>query len=617
MKLESLRVENLLGCNYNINFDPRYTVIIGNNRQGKTLTARLIMLALYGTGAKERELHESWKLRPNELLPATASKGLVELVIEKSGRRYRVTREFGVKSRVEVCAFKDGVWGVPIAKKEGDVKAVLEEEADITPGLMNVVMSNEQSLIGAISYDEKLQASVWEGWKWRTEMIKGNIKRARDTCGKHASKALDEIDELKKGISSTMNQWVDKGIFTKAEAENGVDEKDLAARKQSIEIDFDKSKEKFERYSKIHQDIIRLDNMDSKQTIEDLMKACDQFKDCIDEKDELKGLMGMGKEYLSAFGEVLSRGGVDGVNDSLRDIEDEIKKLNNALTLTKRSQLPIKAECLVFPPEGSEKLCVQIPDDVSNKFKNEELAGAGVAVPYDAKMLEALKTKKEQLKGLLALFDKKRSDFKQCRDGLRESVGKKKEELGITITNLNGQKIALESTYDKYISDLRAKTEKESLMQKLESAKKIFSRIHDTLSEEDTISKIRKKTVIFINRIFESYQWDINAVLTDDEAIMITDLNGRIRSHPSGSETHVLGLAWRWMVARAFDLPLVLDELDALLDEKNYDRTRKLIEEEMDRQTVILTLRDSLKDLPGAVYYMVREGGASTVNDVT
>jgi len=97
---------------------------------------------------------------------------------------------------------------------------------------------------------------------------------------------------------------------------------------------------------------------------------------------------------------------------------------------------------------------------------------------------------------------------------------------------------------------------------------------------------------------------------------MITDLNHIVRSHPSGSETHILGLAWRWMVARAFDLPLVLDELDILLDEKNYERTRRLIEEEMDRQTIILTLRDSLKDLPGTAYRMAREEGISTINDI-
>ncbi len=77
-----------------------------------------------------------------------------------------------------------------------------------------------------------------------------------------------------------------------------------------------------------------------------------------------------------------------------------------------------------------------------------------------------------------------------------------------------------------------------------------------------------------------------------------------------------MGLAWRWMVARGFDLPLVLDELDSLLDEKNFERTRRLIEEEMDRQTVILTLKESLKDLPGKVYKIVRKEGISTVEEV-
>jgi hypothetical protein len=91
------------------------------------------------------------------------------------------------------------------------------------------------------------------------------------------------------------------------------------------------------------------------------------------------------------------------------------------------------------------------------------------------------------------------------------------------------------------------------------------------------------------------------------------DAHSNIRSHPSGSEIHIMGLAWRWMIARGFDLPLVLDELDVLLDDKNFERTRRLIEEEMDRQTIILTLKEGLKDLPGKVYKVTRERNTSIV----
>ena len=88
MILRSLKTENLMGCNYEIEFDPGYTVIIGDNRQGKTLAARLIMLALYGTGKREKDLHDSWKLRHEELLP-TSDSGWVELVLEKNSKKYK------------------------------------------------------------------------------------------------------------------------------------------------------------------------------------------------------------------------------------------------------------------------------------------------------------------------------------------------------------------------------------------------------------------------------------------------------------------------------------------------------------------------------------------------
>jgi len=109
---------------------------------------------------------------------------------------------------------------------------------------------------------------------------------------------------------------------------------------------------------------------------------------------------------------------------------------------------------------------------------------------------------------------------------------------------------------------------------------------------------------------------DIRAKLEEEDKVIITDAKGNVRSHPSGSEIHIMGLAWRWMVARGFDLPLVLDELDVLLDEKNFDRTKRLIEEEMDRQTVILTLKEGLKDLPGKIYKIVREDNISTIIEV-
>ncbi len=161
---------------------------------------------------------------------------------------------------------------------------------------------------------------------------------------------------------------------------------------------------------------------------------------------------------------------------------------------------------------------------------------------------------------------------------------------------------------------LKKKAEKDGLVKRLDTARIWFDKLYNALSEEESLRKIRKETVAFINRIYEKiYEWDINAKLEDEEKIVITDAQGNIRSHPSGSEIHIMGLAWRWMVARGFDLPLVLDELDVLLDDKNFERTRRLIEEEMNRQTIILTLKEGLKDLRGKIYKIVREDNISTV----
>jgi len=175
----------------------------------------------------------------------------------------------------------------------------------------------------------------------------------------------------------------------------------------------------------------------------------------------------------------------------------------------------------------------------------------------------------------------------------------------------------LETDKDRYLESISKIEEKEEQVKRLDTAKNWFDKLYNALSEEESLKKIRKETVAFINRIYEKvYEWDINAKLEDGEKIVITDAQGNIRSHPSGSEIHIMGLAWRWMVARGFDLPLVLDELDVLLDDKNFERTKRLIEEEMDRQTLILTLKEGLKELPGKIYKIVREDNISEIVEV-
>ena len=286
MIFESLKVENIMGCRYEIEFDPRYTVIIGNNRQGKTLTARLIMLALYGTGKKVRELHDSWKLRTEELLPVS-DKGSVELVFKAGERRYKIYREFGRRSKVEFYVEKEGSWE-PKYSKDTDVKTALEEEVGITPGLMNVVMSNEQSLIGAISYDEKLQASVWEGWKWKTEIIRGNIKKARDKCSKEENKLRGEIEDLKKEIGSILKKWIEKGIFTDEEVKKDIDKEALEAKLNLIKGTIESIGTRISYYLDFYNVLIKSDDLEKKTVIEEIIRICEEKKEFLDEKEDIE-----------------------------------------------------------------------------------------------------------------------------------------------------------------------------------------------------------------------------------------------------------------------------------------------------------------------------------------
>lgn len=259
-------------------------------------------------------------------------------------------------------------------------------------------------------------------------------------------------------------------------------------------------------------------------------------------------------------------------------------------------------------------MIVQIPDEVAAKFKYEEITGGGIAIPYDEAKEKKIAEEKKELEGLIKKFEEEKDKIKEVKDGLREKVGKKERQLSIDKANLDGQETILEAHKNRYLEIIEKKDQMERLVKRLNIAKNWFEKLYNALSEEESLRKIRNETVAFINRIYAKiYGWDINAKLENDDKIIVTDAHGNIRSHPSGSEIHIMGLAWRWMVARGFDLPLVLDELDALLDEKNFDKTKRLIEEEMDRQTIILTLREGLKVLPGKVYKIVRDKNTSTV----
>lgn len=199
------------------------------------------------------------------------------------------------------------------------------------------------------------------------------------------------------------------------------------------------------------------------------------------------------------------------------------------------------------------------------------------------------------LENLKKGFGEKKEELRKLKQGLRGKIDKVKTTLETEERKKSDQKTILEENKDKYLDNISKIQELDDLKLKIDKAKVWFDKLFNNLSEEESLRRTRKETVAFINRIYEKvYKWDINAKLEEDK-LVITDAFGNLRSHSSGSEIHVMGLAWRWMIARAFDLPLVLDELDVLLDKENFEKTKKLIEESMDRQTIILTLKEGLK----------------------
>jgi len=613
MRFDWLRIDNLMGCDYEIEFDPKYTIIIGNNRQGKTLVARLMVLSLYGL-KQPKELGDSWRLRAEELLP-TGNRGMVELILSKGeNQRYRLIRQFQ-NSNAEVRFFKEsqGEWRL-LSRRDSEIKILLEEEIGITPGLLSVVMSNEQNLIGAISYDEALQANVWEGWKWRAEIIKENIRKARDKCSREANSLREEIGDSSDVLNSIVRGWVEKSIFSENEIKRGIDSSRLHKKLSLIEDKIKNLERKIEYYTSFFEELVRRDDLENEGVVRRLIEVFEVRKEFLDEKREIENLKEECKKYWQLLSLVLSYGGKEGLWNRIRNLEDEEKKLRAAKGIIKRRKEPLRIECKIYPPEEGVNLLVQIPEEAAQNFKYEEITTGEIAIPYNKEKEEKIIVKREEFENLIKNFEEKRNQVKRIKEEMRSKIGEKRNKLSAENTKLREQRTILEVDKERYLEISRRIKENQRVLRKLEIARKWFGKLYNVLNEEESLKRIRKETVAFINRIYErTYGWNIYAKLEEGDRVVIADSYGNIRSHPSGSEIHIMGLAWRWMVARGFDLPLILDELDSLLDEKNFEKTRKLIEEEMDRQVIILTLKEGLADLPGKVYKVVREGDLSTL----
>jgi DNA repair exonuclease SbcCD ATPase subunit len=370
--------------------------------------------------------------------------------------------------------------------------------------------------------------------------------------------------------------------------------------------------QKIKNYQDFFYDLIREDDLTNKATIQDLIQNLIKQRELLDPKEEIQAFLVRCEEYLELLNQVLRYGSREGIENRLRQLEDEEKKLKEAREIKQRKKTPLLAKCSIYPPEGGTNLIVQLPEDLAQRFRYEEIVRGKIGVPYYEEKEKEIKEDKNLLLDLKQRFEQSQDHLKRLKDNLRTQISKTSEDLRHKKMVLQEQRTILEADKERFLKN-REETEKISkIVKKVKKAKEWFARLWEALDEGEALKRIKKETIAYINRIYEEiYNWEINARLEEDDKIVITDTHGNIRSHPSGSEIHVMGLAWRWLIARGFDLPLVLDELDALLDEKNFERTKELIKERLDRQTIILTLKEGLKSLPGKIYKVTRQGEIS------
>lgn len=625
MRFESLNVQNLMGCIYYIEFDPGYTTVIGENRAGKTLIAKSIMLALYGTGYRDTDVHWSWKISEEGL-----GDGYVELIFkDKYDNRYKIRRDFsGGKKKVRLYAEKNGKFEIfsnlenlSLKTKEDRIKEILEQEVGVTPLLMNVVMSNEKNQPGMISYDEKLQQFVWQGWEWKSKILKDNIQKCANKCDTeiYGEKGINsELLSLGPKKDEILKIWQEKQIFKKEEV---VDKDKLDVKLESIASDISQTESKNKNYKLVKDVLNDIRNMEDVDVVKKMIELCEG--PIIDEKEEVNKLYDNSKKYLNILENVINQGMEKGINDKIVSLGDELKKLESSKNLKDRDISTLKeVKCTIYPPDQDKEMFVQIPDEVSNKYSYSDMDHGKIAIKWSLEKENDIKKRKTDLETLLIDFGNTKKLINDIKDDLREKVDRKHSELFTYQSNLTNQKESLDGRKKEYIDTINKIKRKEELIEVLSKAGKWFSRLHELYNEEENRKIIRENTRSFINTVYsEYYKWDRIVEFKEEEGktkMIVKDLKGKIID-PSGAEGHVIGLAWRWNTAEYFELPLVLDEVVGLLDDQNFEKTKKLIVDWLNkqRQIVILTYKEGLANLPGKIYRVRRDDNdISTITEI-
>lgn len=580
MIYKSLTVNGLMNSDFSIDFAYPFTLIIGDNRAGKTKIFRSMMLAKFGL--QERYLHDSWKLKKDELLPGTQS-GYVELSLEKGGKPYTIRRSFYTdKPSTAIIKADDRVI-------EGDAKAklFLDEELGITPSLANLYMTNEKSWIGALSYDEELQEYVWTSWQYLEQIIRENIGKSARRLGREVRGLERQLDEVGKSKLRIAERLIEIGVFSQDEVEL-LNIETIEKKLRELE----KLKER-EGYYKNTSDVMiyQMENIEDKDKLGSSLGSLGQLIDNLtgDVKQKTSSFFQNGKTYLQTLFETSQEGGLEKVKKYLEDLEDETKKLDRSKEVEKRREEAVSTTCQIYPPSEEKRLLVQLPDDITKEYTSEEIREGEIVCEYMEEEREKIEKEKTRLQELITRYDGQRSEFKTRRDEIRTLIKGELEELAKKSRGLE----VLRTSKDDYLGLAEQEDAYRKESKRFEEARKYFGLLEGIGAEPPEV--IKRATGDFTNRIFKRFGWDIVANLEGDRP-EFRDSKNNLRTHISGSENNVMGFAWRWAMARSFDTPLCLDELDALFDRKNFAELVKLINDEVDRQTIILTTREDLKE---------------------
>lgn len=627
MKIKRIVIKNILGySNGDIEFDDKRTTIYGESGIGKTTIVKALPLILFGT-QKPKEIDQSFAIKAEELRIRSNSSirdSSIQLEFVHDRKRYKIYKEWDdelnlTKNMIEELGKSNSFDGVEYTWHacKDKMEAVLEN-AYMTPANINAILTNEQSLIGSITYEEDLQENIEKSWRRQIRIFRENIDKTYELLGKKISELEIGIKTNKAQKDDIIRGWKNSGIFEKEEK---IDDSIIQNRFEYYKKEIAKNRSNVEHYKDMYIKLSQYDDRDleSVDAVQHIIDVCKE-KENLDDMEEMEDIQNLKtkSEYYKNLLIDMKKYGDSGIQENISQKNKELSKLKLSKMLDGKQPQEI-IQCRLYSIDSIDSIgidyIVQIPDHVADRWELRDFERAHVAIEYKKERVNSIESDIERLNSLKSDFEKSQEFVATGKQRLLKKIYENQQKFQTQITQFEGLNIGLDTKRTEYFrleNDIQKNTEEIEWLNEEQSE---YIELSKALGNDDKlVEKIRDDTIKFINKKCDEFEWNFRAksIKTKDGDYHIIPIDRDTSKHLSwlsGGEGTIMGLAWRWQIARHFGLPLFLDEIDAKLSPKLKQGVKKWLENPSEEwsNTQIILLTPNPEFIMGKTYEILKD----------